>query len=286
MQNDIINEHDFRNPKIDIIDKSIKETEKRKEILNTISINKTNGLNSRNLNVSIDAEINTAIQEEIKNSDIREQNKNQELPDTPREASEKEAILRNEKNLNRPGNLNTNEIDKFVIPANIVKQYVISTDNKTFFDKKTNVIAIQIAFFNKELKTKNNDQHTIYNMMALAKANNWQSIKVNGSKEFRREAWKQAKIAGFLVKGYTPTAEEKKFIEAKLAQTQKKHPEMEQKESKINTMEAKKETLVNAFKTRASALMDYVANRKDLKPEQRKIEIKEKYKEKEKELEK
>ena len=53
-------------------------------------------------------------------------------------------------------------------------------------------------------------------------------------------------------------------------------------------MEQQKASLVNAFKNRASAILEYVSNKKGLQEqkEQRKVEIKEQSKEKEKEIEK
>lgn len=274
-KNEKENNNNIKTSKIDVMDKN------KEEIENSISQVKVP-------TKRIDINTNGLIQEEIKNSDIKEQVKNNEQPDTPREVAEKEAILKNDKSLSAQMDSYINEQNKFVIPKNIAKQYVVSTDNKTFFDKTTRAPMITITK-NNSLTTKNNDEYTINNMLQLAKANKWTSIKINGTKEFRREAWAQAKLAGLEVKGYTATVEEKKFVEAKIAEKNSKNNNKSNNlDPKINTMEQQKASLVNAFKNRASAILEYVSNKKGLQEqkEQRKVEIKEQSKEKEKEIEK
>lgn len=56
----------------------------------------------------------------------------------------------------------------------------------------------------KRLVTEHDDPSVIQGMVLLAKAKGWTTVRVNGTTEFRTEAWVQATIAGLDVQGYTP----------------------------------------------------------------------------------
>jgi hypothetical protein len=51
-------------------------------------------------------------------------------------------------------------------------------------------------------------------MVSLAKAKQWNSLKLSGSKEFRREAWLQAESQGIKTSGYTPKQADLAALEA------------------------------------------------------------------------
>ena len=56
----------------------------------------------------------------------------------------------------------------------------------------------------KRLMTEHDDPSVIQGMVLLAKAKGWNTVRVNGTAEFKTEAWVQATIAGLDVEGYTP----------------------------------------------------------------------------------
>ncbi len=64
----------------------------------------------------------------------------------------------------------------------------------------------KIAFTDhgKRLVTEHDDPGVIQGMVLRAKAKGWTTVRVNGTPEFKTEAWVQATIAGLDVEGYTP----------------------------------------------------------------------------------
>ncbi len=64
----------------------------------------------------------------------------------------------------------------------------------------------KIAFTDhgKRLVTEHDDPSVIQGMVLRAKAKGWTTVRVNGTTEFKTEAWVQATIAGLDVEGYNP----------------------------------------------------------------------------------
>ena len=64
----------------------------------------------------------------------------------------------------------------------------------------------KIAFTDhgKRLVTEHDDPSVIQGMVLRSKAKGWTTVRVNGTTEFKTEAWVQATIAGLDVEGYTP----------------------------------------------------------------------------------
>ena len=64
----------------------------------------------------------------------------------------------------------------------------------------------KIAFTDhgKRLVTEHDDPSVIQGMVLRAKGKGWTTVRVNGTTEFKTEAWVQATIAGLDVEGYTP----------------------------------------------------------------------------------
>jgi hypothetical protein len=64
----------------------------------------------------------------------------------------------------------------------------------------------KIAFTDRgrRLVTEHDDPSVIQGMVLRAKAKGWTTVRVNGTTEFKTEAWVQATIAGLEVEGYTP----------------------------------------------------------------------------------
>ena len=64
-----------------------------------------------------------------------------------------------------------------------------------------------------KLVAKTNNAEVARALVAIAEARGWQDIAVLGTKQFRREAWREATLRGIEVRGYEPTELEKKEVE-------------------------------------------------------------------------
>lgn len=99
-----------------------------------------------------------------------------------------------------------------------------------------------IAFSDKgnQLSTSKSDQQTIADMLQVAKAKGWNTVKLRGSKEFKRQAYIEAAAMGLIVKGYSPTPQDLAMVEARKKElgvhsieehkTQSKEPKQQQPE--------------------------------------------------------
>lgn len=88
----------------------------------------------------------------------------------------------------------------FIMPRQIERGYT-EIDGK-FYTKDTNRVMFEDK--GEKLATSTTDKAAIADMVALAKAKQWDSLKLAGSQEFRREAWLQAESQGIKTQGYTP----------------------------------------------------------------------------------
>jgi hypothetical protein len=86
------------------------------------------------------------------------------------------------------------------VPAHIAAKYLVK-GNTYHFDDQT------VAFIDKgtALTVQTHNKAIIQDLVAIAKARDWQAVTVSGTQAFRREAWKAAASAGFNVSGYTPS---------------------------------------------------------------------------------
>ncbi len=67
----------------------------------------------------------------------------------------------------------------------------------------------------KSIHTARDDKQTIQDMLDIAKAKGWDSIKISGSQEFRKEMWLEAESRGIATKGYKPSPEDLMMLERK-----------------------------------------------------------------------
>ena len=56
------------------------------------------------------------------------------------------------------------------------------------------------------ITTRLDDRQTVSAMLDLAQARGWQSVKLRGTDNFKREAWVQAQVRGMQTEGYQPKA--------------------------------------------------------------------------------
>ena len=94
------------------------------------------------------------------------------------------------------------EIDRqeLIMPRVLKNNY--SELNGKFFEKNSE----RLVFEDKgdKLATSTSNKQTVADMVTYAKAKQWESIKLSGSQDFRREAWLQAESQGVKTQGYTP----------------------------------------------------------------------------------
>lgn len=188
-----------------------------------------------------------AMEQAISDSDIREQIRNDEIPDTMQEKADKEFALKNDPLMAQEQAAIENDMKKqqaamqqqaaattsITIPNNVKKQYLASSDGTRYFDRD-NQLAITLVK-EKQLRTAKSDKHTISNMIAIAQASKWTQIKVKGTPEFRREAWLQGSIMGIQVKGYSPTKLEKELMQARRTEynTEQSHKQARTNEATV-----------------------------------------------------
>ena len=55
-----------------------------------------------------------------------------------------------------------------------------------------------------KITTKLDDRQTVTAMLDLAKERGWETVKLRGTTDFKREAWQQAQQRGIKAEGYTP----------------------------------------------------------------------------------
>ena len=94
------------------------------------------------------------------------------------------------------------------VPAHIAAKYLVK-GNTYHFDDQT------VAFVDKgtSLTVQTHNKAIIQDLVAIAKARDWQAVTVSGTQAFRSEAWKAAASAGLTVSGYTPSAIERAAVE-------------------------------------------------------------------------
>ena len=90
--------------------------------------------------------------------------------------------------------------EEMIIPRRIIQTY--TEVNGKFFAKDSNRLMFEDS--GEKLATSTTDKEAIADMVAYAQAKQWNSLKLTGSQEFRREAWLQAESQGIRTQGYTP----------------------------------------------------------------------------------
>lgn len=59
-----------------------------------------------------------------------------------------------------------------------------------------------------KIKTAREDAQTVSDMLDTAQAKNWDSIRISGSREFKRQMWLEAELRGIPNNGYSPSKED------------------------------------------------------------------------------
>lgn len=102
------------------------------------------------------------------------------------------------------GERSTPEADSRAVPERIRSRYV-KVGSKYHFTNG------DLAFRDRgrRLSTPLENTEVIGDLIAIAKERGWDDIVLGGTERFRKEAWQQARLAGFTVRGYLPTEMER-----------------------------------------------------------------------------
>lgn len=65
----------------------------------------------------------------------------------------------------------------------------------------------------KTIHTARDDKQTIQDMLDVAKAKGWDSIKISGNQEFKQQMWLEAESRGIATKGYKPSPQDLAILE-------------------------------------------------------------------------
>ncbi len=112
-------------------------------------------------------------------------------------------------------------------PAGIQAHYYIENvgkERRYFKDLEGKQLAFRAD--SKAVTTKQEDQATISHMLDVAQSRGWTSLHVRGTATFKQEAWIEAQARGLSLKGYEPTADDRRSLVARrAARTQKAEAE-------------------------------------------------------------
>lgn len=96
--------------------------------------------------------------------------------------------------------------------SEVEKQYLVREGRYYSKDKDT---TLKIEDRGHKLVTPEVDQNLARNMAKLAMSKGWDSLKVSGHPDFKREVWIEATARGVQVKGYTATEADKAAMEVR-----------------------------------------------------------------------
>lgn len=91
---------------------------------------------------------------------------------------------------------------KDAVSVEALRKRYLQTENKFYFRDEESKVAFEDK--GKRLATEHDDPQVARSMVELAHAKNWQTIKIKGTEEFKREVWLQASLRGMEVQGYQP----------------------------------------------------------------------------------
>ena len=100
------------------------------------------------------------------------------------------------------------------VPNHIARRFAQGEKNQYYFDQQRQ----KLAFVDKGLRLETKDASPVVaeSLVGIAMARGWETMRVKGSKDFKREVWLAAELAGAEVIGYDPTEADKELLERKL----------------------------------------------------------------------
>ena len=99
----------------------------------------------------------------------------------------------------------------YKIPPDSIKSRYIVADGQYLSAQNGTTVLFEDK--GKSISTAKTDTQTINDMLEVAKAKGWDSIKLNGTKEFKQMMYVAAESQGIRTKGYAPTAADLALVE-------------------------------------------------------------------------
>lgn len=111
------------------------------------------------------------------------------------------------------------------VPPQVERAYVRIPDRKGdrfYLNNRLDTV----AFVDKgaKLETKSDNEKTALDMVSIAEARGWESIKVSGTEAFRQQVWLEASARGISVRGYKPNEMDKALLAKRTEQIDKNGP--------------------------------------------------------------
>jgi putative DNA primase/helicase len=112
-------------------------------------------------------------------------------------------------------------IDVEDVPDDLRRRYLVTIEGaglldrgRTEFSHRGGRLDGQLAFADsgRQLVTSLDDQSTARAMIEVAQAKGWKQVTLNGTDEFKRAAWMEARLQGMEVHGYEPREADKKRL--------------------------------------------------------------------------
>jgi Large polyvalent protein-associated domain 7 len=113
------------------------------------------------------------------------------------------------------------ESDPWTVPQQVRDRFVQDGDRFYFRDG-----TLAFRDHGRRLSTQSENTVVIASLIDIARSRRWQQIAVEGTEEFRREAWRQGRLAGLGVRGYkAPPGEHSAMIRALSQKDERSQPE-------------------------------------------------------------
>jgi hypothetical protein len=112
------------------------------------------------------------------------------------------------------------ESDPWTVPQQVRDRFVQDGDRFYFPDG-----TLAFRDHGRKLSTQSENTVVIASLIDIARSRGWQEIAIEGTEEFRREAWRQGRLAGLSVRGYkAPPTEHSAMIRALSQKDERSQP--------------------------------------------------------------
>ena len=138
-------------------------------------------------------------------------------PQVARKTEEESAAMQRAININVAFG---SKVKKDDTPDEVAKQHSLYTADRwngrryfSDFQQKTEVMRANDT----RISTRLDDRQTVGIMLDLAQSRGWDTVRLRGTQDFKREAWVQAKVRGLSTEGYSPKSTDLQEAERRTA---------------------------------------------------------------------
>jgi Large polyvalent protein-associated domain 7 len=104
----------------------------------------------------------------------------------------------------KPATVPPADSDPWTVPQSVRDRFV-QDGNRFYFPDG----APAFRDLGRKLTTPSENTQVVHSLIQIAQSRRWSEVTVTGTERFRREAWKQARLAGVAVRGYRASEEER-----------------------------------------------------------------------------